>query len=539
VTTDRRALTAEPSPDHGYRRLIPGPGQPHVQRHDLAQPSFTATHAEVLLTVAHLSDIHVCDSQSPARVEFLDRWADPDSPIVDTVGEVGTYRAQDMLTAQVAEACVRAVNALTSTPLGGDPLDLAIVTGDNTDNAHANELAWYVTLLEGGLVEPDSGDRSRYEGVADEVEFDERFWHPDCERDDLPRSRYGFPRVPGLLDAMRTPFRAQGLRVGWLAVHGNHDRLVQGTIPVAGVLGDIVGTAAVGASKLVSLPDLGLPETVAVLAGLSECDPRALAALAGGRARTVTADPARRPTTRAEFVAAHFGANARPSGHGFTPFNRTSGLAYYRYDHVPSDPHIDAARRGVVTVLVLDTVNEFGGWQGSLDTVQFDWLAAELAQADAERRYVVLASHHPLETLVNATPDPSGARVLGDELVALLAQHACVVLWLAGHTHEVAVTPGPGYWQVVAPSLIDWPQQSRIVQLRRANHQLQIVATMLDHAGVAPWDGSIASIEGIAGLSRELAVNDWQYLKYPVEQNPRTGPIDQRNVVLLLDDPWA
>ena len=89
-----------------------------------------------------------------------------------------------------------------------------------------------------------------------------------------------------------------------------------------------------------------------------------------------------------------------------------------------------------MTVLVLDTVNEYGGWEGSLDRAQLDWLGAELAAADAERRYVVLASHHPVETLVN---DIGPDRVLGEDVQALVTAHPCVVLWLAGHTHEVAV----------------------------------------------------------------------------------------------------
>ena len=528
MTTDQSALHDEPDPATGYRRLVTGPGRSHVVRTDLVNSGAPAAGAgagvEVLLTVAHLSDLHVCDSQSPARVEFLDRWADPDSPMRDEVGEVGTYRAQDMLTAQVVDSCVRAINAVTQGPVGGGPVELAVVTGDNTDNAHANELDWYVTLLEGGAVHPDSGDRSRYEGVADDDDFDERFWHPETEKDDIPRTRFGFPKVPGLLDAMRAPFTAAGLHVDWLAVHGNHDQLVQGTI-----VGDrFVSTVAVGDRKPVALPaGLDLAEIGALLERLATSAPAAVLELGRGQMRSVTADPGRRITTREEFIGAHFGAGARPLGHGFGPANRESGLAYYRHD------------RDRVTILVLDTVDEYGGWQGSLDLDQFGWLRGELAAADAERRYVVLASHHPLETIVNPTAGAAGRRVLGDELAAELARHPSVVLWLAGHTHHVEVSPGPGYWQVVAPSLIDWPQQARIVELIRTDGQLQIAATMLDHAGTVPWDGAIDSVDGIAGLSRELAANDWQYLRYSLEDNPRTGPVDQRNVILLLDDPWA
>jgi metallophosphoesterase (TIGR03767 family) len=373
-------------------------------------------------------------------------------------------------------------------------------------------------------VHPDSGDRSRYEGVADDDFFDERFWHPDSDKDDIPRSRYGFPKVPGLLDSMRAPFTAAGLTVDWLAVHGNHDKLVQGTIAVD----RLVSGAAVGTNKPIGLAaDVTVPGVAQLLESLAYCEPDAVLRLAQGPTRPVTRDPDRRLTTRAEFVESHFGAAARPPGHGFGPANRESGRAYYRYD------------RGRARVLVMDTVDEYGGWEGSLDVGQFAWLVAELAAADRDRAYVVLASHHPLETIINPTAGAEGRRVLGDELSDLLAQHSSVVLWLAGHTHHVAVSPGRGYWQVVAPSLIDWPQQGRIVELIRAGGQLRIAATMLDHAGLAPWDGSIDSVDGIAGLARELAANDWQYLRYSLEDNPRTGPVDERNVILLLDDPWA
>jgi metallophosphoesterase (TIGR03767 family) len=531
VTTDRTRLWADAAADSdtGYRRLRGGAGEPHLVRTELA-PALDSTPAqEVLLSVAHLSDLHVCDAQSPARVEFLDRWADPDSPILELVGEVGAYRAHEILTVQVVEATVRAVNKVAHGPVARAPLDFAIITGDNTDNAQTNELGWYIALLEGGSVHPDSGDLTRYEGVADGDVFDERFWHPETEQDDLLRSIYGFPRVPGLLDALRAPFQAAGLTVPWYAVHGNHDRMMQGTVPavVPGV--GPVGFAAVGSRKPIAFADGSYsPEQIlAVLGGLSQCEPAALDALLKAQTRSVTADAARRLTSRHEFVAAHFGSAARPLGHGFRESNTVSGLAYYRQDHGP------------VTTLVLDTVDEHGGWQGSLDVAQFEWLATELESADADHRYVVLASHHPLETLVNSIEGDGGRRILADELAALLARHRCVVLWLAGHTHEVAVVPRGTYWQVVAPSLIDWPQQGRIVELLRGGGQLRILATMLDHAGIAPWDGSIDTPEAMAGLSRELSANDWQWLRHPLHEHPRGGRIEERNAELLLPDPWA
>ena len=63
---------------------------------------------ESLAAFIHLSDLHVCDSKSPARLEFLDRYADPDFDTRKQIDYVGTYRAQEFLSLQVVEAMVQA-----------------------------------------------------------------------------------------------------------------------------------------------------------------------------------------------------------------------------------------------------------------------------------------------------------------------------------------------------------------------------------------------------------------------------------------------
>lgn len=517
MTTQQTITGSAPGPG-GYRKLVTAAGEPHVHRTELAPAPEQL--GDALLTIAHLSDLHLCDAQSPARAELLDRWVDPDSALREYINEVGTYRAQELMTAQVTEAMTRALNAVERGPVGGAPYDFGLVTGDNTDNAQANELGWYLALLEGGTVHPDSGDPDRYEGVADDVIADDRFWHPHAGHPDLPRDRYGFPTVPGLLDAVRAPFHATGLAAPWLAVHGNHDQLLQGTVPGRG----ITASAAVGAMKPIGLPDHWSDDAVIeLIAGLARCDPAAIQALGAARTRQVTPDPARRIITRADFVKAHFSDRARPVGHGFTAGQQ----AYYRDDH------------GRFTMLVLDTVNEHGGWDGSLDGAQFEWLANELAAADEEQRYVVLASHHPLRTLVNDTSEPGAdRRVLGPEVEELLSRHPSMVAWLNGHTHMTTVLAHATWWEVTTPSLIDWPQQSRVVEFFGACDVLTIATTMIDHSGPVAWDGSIGDPLALASLSRELSANDWQ-AQCPLETSPRVGDRADRNVLLHLRDPWA
>ena len=120
-TAERRLVPGEPG-DGGYRPLIPADGEAHRIRGDLAGrglPSGWRAAARPLLVLAHLSDTHVMDHQSPARVELLDRYADPDSPLRAAFGIVGTYRAQELFTYQVVEAMTGAVRQAVTGPVSG------------------------------------------------------------------------------------------------------------------------------------------------------------------------------------------------------------------------------------------------------------------------------------------------------------------------------------------------------------------------------------------------------------------------------------
>ena len=517
--------------DGGYAPVVIGPGEPHVVRTDLGLPAGRKRTARrrPLLAFAHLTDVHVVDVQSPMRVEYFDRYDD------NAVGPgiaSSAYRPQEMLTAQIAEAMVQAVNRVGVGPVTGAPLALALQTGDNSDNAQLNEIRWNIDLLDGAPVRPDSGDPTRFEGVADSdpTWYDTHYWHPEGTpagaADDLPRSRHGFPVVPGLLDAARRPFDATGLAMPWFTAFGNHDTLVQGNFPTTLQLSQV----AEGGLKLISPP-----------AGMSQDD--LLRALQGDYAgflagltltphvRPVTADPRRRVLTRAEVVEEHFATTGTPVGHGFTQQNRAEGTAYYTLD------------RGLVRFVVLDTVNPNGEANGSLDATQFAWLSDVLAASTD--RVVIVACHHTLGTMDNPLVGTGGdtePRVLGDEVRALLLAHPQVVALVDGHTHRNQVwahrrddgSPG-GFWEINTAAHIDWPQQSRLIEVvDNRDGTLSIFATMLDHDGPSAYGGRTGDPLVLAGLARELAANDWQQ-----RDSTGRGTVESRNVELLVAAPPA
>ncbi|MBK5305202.1 MAG: TIGR03767 family metallophosphoesterase [Frankiaceae bacterium] len=512
----------------GYLRLASGAGEPFRVRDELGTKAKSGREARrrEVLSFAQLTDIHVVDAQSPARVEYLDRYNDgPGAPLIFGAA----YRAHEFLTTQVADSIVAAVAQVGVGPAAGRPLTFAICTGDNNDNCQGNELQWQIAVLNGTPLTPTSGDPKTFEGVADQNAdtYDEHYWHPDGtpvgKTDDNPRRVFGFPVVKGLLDAATRPFTPQGIGMPWYTCYGNHDGLVQGNFPQSFQLSN----AATGPLKVFTLPAGVSPDE------LQRGDPAAGAAVAVAPARVVTADASRKVVTRTETVKQHFTSGGVPLGHGYTSKNVTDGTAYYTFD---PDPQVRA--------IVLDTVNPNGESGGSLDQAQFAWLRTQLEAVSGagKNKLVIVFSHHPPSSMDNRIvfADSPGQRVLGPEVVALLLQFPNVVLWVNGHTHQNRVTPYKatgegGFWEVNTAAHVDWPCQARLLELvDNRDGTLSIFATVVDAAAPLSYGGRLDSPTSLASLGRELAANDWQE-----QSDARRGKVEDRNVELLVKAPFA
>ena len=402
-----------------------------------------------LARIAHVTDAHVLDAQSPARVTFLDRLGPPFT---------STFRPQETLTAQVLAGAVAAVNAFTP--------DAVVQGGDLIDNAQDNELHQALRVLAGGRVRRASGSAS-YVGVQSSANPDPFYYRPAIDA----------PRHPGLLAAALRTFSSPGLRAPVHHVLGDHDILVAGVLaPTASTRAIAVGDRAVW-----DLPGrLDIPHVEATAAtpdGFEE--PQAIGALIDELLTmpsvTVPADRTRRELDALEVP---FALRAAHDG----PF---------------LDYHVDLGAH--VRLIVLDLVRRGGGSDGLVHPGQREWLAGELA--GAAERWVIVVSHQPLTSTAG-----------GEALLALLDRHPRTLAALSGHIHRNRIeprrAPNGGYWLIATASLIDYPQQARAIRIRSgAAGSVALETWMLDHvpAGWGDVSRSLSYLDAQGGRPQGFA----------------------------------
>ncbi len=499
---------ATPRGSGGYRRLGEGPGWPRVVRGDLGPARSGREDRRTLLTgFVQLTDLHLTDAQAPLRLEYLRAAA------------VNSWRPQEALGMAGLVSLVERINSLPGGPVTGGPLACVVSTGDNCDNNESVELDWFLTGLNGGRLDPNTGDPHAYEGVQNSGL--PLYWQPEAAVRDQDK-RIGFPRVPGFLEAAIRPLDSPGLRLPWYSTAGNHDGLTSGCYALTGTWFDSVATGTV---KIESIPRA---EAAAVLhAAANGLDVRGdmlrhLYAAYGRSARTVTGDPRRAPFSRRDYLTAHLdpaNTGPGPAGHGFTADNLAGDHLYYTF----------RLTDGVLGVS-LDTTDRAGDANGSIGTAQLDWLDDVLTRNRDQR--VLVFSHHTSETMTNTRPDPARPaerRHTGDEVRALLGRHRNVAAWINGHVHANRITPRDGYWEISTASHVDYPQLARVVELTD-NHDgtLSLFTTLVESAAPHRTDFDDLGPAGIASLYRELSFNR------PGASTALAGRPADRNTELLL-----
>ncbi|MGH2913984.1 MAG: metallophosphoesterase family protein [Solirubrobacteraceae bacterium] len=436
---------------NGTGILTPAPGEPLRPRTDLGPQ---ARVVGVLATLAHVTDAHVLDAQSPARVTFLDRLGPPFQ---------STFRPQETLTGRVLAGALNAVRAMGP--------GTVIQGGDLIDNDQANELDLALGVLKGGRVSPGSGTPG-YFGVQSAFDADPFYYRPDLDA----------PRHPGLLAAATRPFTSRGVIGTWCPVLGDHDILVAGEIAPT----PQTRALAIGDQAIWDLPPgltvpRGLSANLGVTSGAGYSpdgppSPRLVEqflsqALSGPTVRVP-------PDHRRHELDPDVTVRALQDASGQTG---TRTLLDYRAD---IGPHVRA--------LVLDLARRGGGSGGLVHPGQPAWLAGELAAAG--ERWVLIVSHQPLTSSEG-----------GEQILELLDRNPRVIAAISGHIHRNRIVARPtaagGYWLISTASLIDYPQQARaLCVLSTADGGVAIQTWMLDHV----FPGQLGTI------SRRLAYLDAQ-----------------------------
>ena len=531
----------------GYCMLEWGDGEPHVLRTDLTSTVSPVTFA--LASFAQMTDLHVVDDQSTLRVELLDRYANPGPPHEASYPTSAAYRAHESLSAQVVDAMCRALSSIRLGPRTGMPLAFTIVTGDAVDNCQFNEVRWYVDLLDGQAVTPNSGASNFDHSVTgDSLGLDINYWHPSNKQFEISNThgpgldlnfQAGFPEILQMPSAARRSFTPHGLGMPWFAAVGNHDRLVQGNAPIDAdfIPLDMQGIAA-GTFKRT---DIAEPLPAKFTGDLFDYTAFIkLVVFQDFAGVLVPADPRRRLLSRREFMNEHFDTQGRPAGHGFS------------FDSDQADYVIPDAEDGLIRHVVLDTSASLGA-RGAFAPEQRLWLEDLLKanssyyltdeaqpkvieQSGVRDKLFVIHSHHMLRAMGSD----------GEELKRLLLRFPNVILQVNGHNHKneikpqfrpwAGTTPG-GFWEVSTASAIDWPVQGRLFDITAGGGTISIFTTMADID--APLDfrqGDIHDPAVLASLSRELAANDLQQRGTGVAHH--RADTGDRNAQLVLPAPF-
>jgi metallophosphoesterase (TIGR03767 family) len=584
-TTEEQSTEAGPPLDPakpGFLTLQAGDPWPRVVRElpDVAALPGRDRRRVSLAYFGQLTDFQLADEESPARVEFADQ------------GAASAWRPQEPFHPFAIDFSFRALNAFTgaSPHAQGDgtraPMDLALSTGDQSDNQQRNETVWVRKLIEGGEpLDPNSGVESSYSecGVVGQAALqtreqqgllaDEPVYTGVADNDDQPFDTTAYydpdqpaggwedwPRYGGLLDRAQQAFTPVGLRRGSEPVptyltNGNHDGLVQGNEDAIRAFEDIA-TGCFKPFVPTAPPSNGEDPPPSLLLG----------AVTGFFVRP---DEERRFVDRAELKEI-YSAGIQADDHGFAYVDPEENLAsnfsatYYSWDAKPG-----------LRFVSIDTVSDGGviesSSNGNIDNPQWQWLEDELDAAEAQGKVVVLFGHHPIRSLTAQVPDELAAPCtvddehghdvnpgcdldprlsapvhLGDELRALLSAHPNVIAYVAGHTHENEVLAcgsedgcpaGGNWWEINTSAVADWPQQSRLIEVMdNGDGTLSLFGSLLDHASAyalpqATGDASGLTDEQLAALGRAFSFNDPQAAHAPAGQ-----PQDQ-NVELIVDDP--
>ncbi|MBS1186561.1 MAG: metallophosphoesterase [Burkholderiaceae bacterium] len=463
---------------YGYGVWKAGDGIPYEKRFDLLPKAYEAEASKTkkvanLLRFFSMSDIHITDVQSPAQTINFGMQAQP--------GMSSAYSPTIPYTTHVLDAAVQTVNLLHKK----QPFDFGIFLGDAINNSQHNELRWYIDIIDGGNINPNSDPKSK------------------------PSTDY-----------MR-PYEARGLdkTIPWYQVMGNHDHFWSGVeIPNDYIKQTVVGENILNMGDIIKAnkDDLNSRGFYMGVVDVNTSEGKVInfGAVAGySTPPKVNANAQRFIVSRNQWIAEFFNTVSNPIGHGFSQDNVKTGFASYTFEPKAGLP---------LKVIALDdtdcdTCKLGNGALGYLDKDRYDWLVHELDKGQAEGKLMIVAAHVPVGVSVPGfSMFDSASSPKEDALIAKLHNYPNLIMWISGHRHFNSVTamPSPdanrpelGFWVVETASLRDFPQQFRYFDIvRNSDNTVSIFTTNVDPV-VKP--GSPAAKSRSYGIATGAIFNSW------------------------------
>lgn len=439
--------------DYGYGLWQYGAGLNSDKRLDLLPASYkgsSVTNSAKLIRFFAMTDIHITDKESPSQVIYYG---------IKENGIISAYSPAMLYSTQMLDAAVRTINSLNKI----DRFDFGISLGDVTNNAQYNELRWFIDVLDGKNINPDSG-------IKDDP-------------------------ISGPGNDYQDEFQAEGLdkNIPWYSAIGNHDHFWMGTNPPT----DYIKQIYTG-SDILQVGDIftagGINRKDFYMGVVDGKTPYGSIIGAGPVATTtptkIPADANRRFLSRSDWMNEFNNTTTNPTGHGFTQANTLGCYSFEPNSNIP------------VKIIVLDDTQAdndadiHGYGHGELDQNRYNWLIGELDKGQSEGKLMIIAAHIPIGVKMEGVLGAflgwsTQAAVTEAELIAKLKTYPNLLMWIAGHRHLNTVTalPSPdpvnhpelGFWVVETSSLREYPQQFRTFDIvRNSDNTISIFAVNVD-----------------------------------------------------------
>jgi len=440
----------------GYGTWHFGPGIPIEKRLDLMPTGYdttSVTKAAQLLRFFTMTDIHITDKESPGQGIVF-------APMAGSNG-ISCYAPLMLYTTHMLNAAVQTINEIQKT----NPFDFGLTLGDMANSTQYNEFRWFIDILDGKKINPDSGTKDNV--------------------------------IRGLNNDYQDEFQAEGLNtyIPWYATIGNHDHFWLGSANMDDyMLNALTGNTIMQMRNILSSKDPSKYST-----GTLDGSTPYGTIIGSGRLDTlkniptIAPDINRRSLSLSEVMSEFSNTTTLPVGHGFVQSNAANKYKG-SYSFIPKSAI-------PLKVIVLDDTQDnadplpFDGiyGHGELNNGRYEWLMAQLKAGQDANQLMIISAHVPIGVSPAGSPMswlPTADYASEAELIAKLQAFPNLILWVAGHRHLNTVKAFPsadkthpenGFWQVETKSLREFPEQFRAFDIvRNSDNTISIITTDVD-----------------------------------------------------------